>query len=693
MAPTIQETAPVNPLLDDDELVEEEFDGDEDEESFIEEIIVDSGDEIEEEELIDDEEEIIEEIEEQRDEEIVDESSSSEGSGTGTYMDDSTAPPMSLSSDAPLYDGTPMTSSFRKDREAILQLNNAAVSEGARKAMEEELQREKAIKRQAARDALALERLQQEEEFIRRQADYNEFESEEDVEEKEQRKQQETAHKRLEEEIRKVDQVLLKKRQEITLETQTKEREKRRKALAELRRQAAREELARNNLELKAAKASRIDTGISPKGTAIMSHSRKSSTIEDQLAGLKVMKISNEMTSHGQKSNMEKDKPSIEATTPWAMKLEKTQMDTSMTPVLGLQTKATQKQHEEDKPVEDTSKSMEKQSKSLSEVTQNHQSQSPIKLRISPKVSPVEKEKSPNNNGTLTSPVKSPSYMKREVDPEPIPSMFRASFSKLSEEVLPSTNEGTSNGDGGTRKNDPRIYSPAPKERNAESSGSVPSMFRASFSKLSNEDVPSKEMVSPSRKSAPEVRSPAYLKKTVDTESIPSMFRSSFSQLPSQDLPAKSPLRKSAPQLQSPVYMKKNASQESVPSMFRSSLSKSSGGVALPDGDPKKSTHVARPSFKPSAIKRVVRSSFVPKDEPSSFQGSDEKGTSTRATIDKFYPLTDLQQKKVQGIDDSRREQYLSPDDFVASFKMSKEEFTKLPKWKRDQAKRNLNLF
>ena len=672
MVPIIQETASVNPLQDDDELVEEEFDGDEDEESFIEEIIVDSGDEIEEEEIIiEEEEEIIEEIEEQGDEEIVDESSSSEGSGTGTYMDDSTAPPMSLSSDAPLYDGIPMTSNHTKDREAILQLNNAAVSEGARKAMEEEIQREKARKRKAARDALALERLQQEEEFIRRQQ-YDEFESKEEVEEKEQRKQQETAHRRLEEEIRKVDQALLKKRKEITLETQTKEREKRRKALAELRRQAAREELARNNLELKAAKASRINTGISSKGTAIMSPSRKSSTIEDQLAGLKVMKISNEMISHDQKSNLEKDNPSIEATTPWAMKVQKTQMDTSMTPVLGLQTKATQRQDEEDKPVQDTSKSMEKESKSSSEVTQNHQSQSPIKLRISPKVSPVE---SPDNNGKLTSPVKSPSYMKRDEDLEPIPSMFRASFSKLSDEILPSTNEGTSNGDGGTQKNDPRIHSPAPKEKNAESSDSVPSMFRASFSKLSNEDLPSKEMVSPSRKSAPEVRSPAYLKKTVDAESIPSMFRSSF--------PTKSPLRKIAPQVQSPVYMKKNVNQESVPSMFRSSLSKSSGGEASSDGEPKKSTHVARSSFKPSAIKSVVGSSFVPKDEPSSFQGS----------LDKFYPLTDLQQKKVQGIDDSRREQYLSPDDFVASFKMSKEEFAKLPKWRRDQAKRNLNLF
>ena len=294
---------------------------------------------------------------------------------------------------------------------------------------------------------------------------------------------------------------------------------------------------------------------------------------------------------------MGKNNPSIDATTPWAMKLEKTQMDTSMAPVLGLQTKANQ-QDEEDKAIEDTSKLLEKETKSLSEVTQN-QSQSPIKARTSSKVYLMEKEKSLDNKEKLSSPVKSSSHMKRDVDPDSITSMFRSSFSKLSDDILP-TNEGTSNGDGGTQKSDPRIRSPVPKKKSVESSESIPSMFRASFSKLSNDDLPSKEMVSPSRKSAPEIRSPAYLKKNVDTESIPSMFRPSISKFPSEELPAKSPLRKSAPQVQSPTYMKKHVNPESVPAMFRSSLSKSSSsGAVSPDGEPKKSPYVARSSFKP----------------------------------------------------------------------------------------------
>lgn len=58
-----------------------------------------------------------------------------------------------------------------------------------------------------------------------------------------------------------------------------------------------------------------------------------------------------------------------------------------------------------------------------------------------------------------------------------------------------------------------------------------------------------------------------------------------------------------------------------------------------------------------------------------------------------YYPLADLQAKKVPGIDNSRREQYLSPGDFMTNFKMTKEEFQKLPKWKRDKQKQSLRLF
>lgn len=58
-----------------------------------------------------------------------------------------------------------------------------------------------------------------------------------------------------------------------------------------------------------------------------------------------------------------------------------------------------------------------------------------------------------------------------------------------------------------------------------------------------------------------------------------------------------------------------------------------------------------------------------------------------------FFSLVDLRQRRVQGIDKHNREKYLSPDDFLKAFKMTKEEFYVLPKWKRDKLKRDLYLF
>lgn len=59
----------------------------------------------------------------------------------------------------------------------------------------------------------------------------------------------------------------------------------------------------------------------------------------------------------------------------------------------------------------------------------------------------------------------------------------------------------------------------------------------------------------------------------------------------------------------------------------------------------------------------------------------------------KYYTLTDIRQRKVEGIDKNNREQYLSPEDFEQTFKMTKEAFSKLPKWKRDNMKRDQHLF
>jgi hypothetical protein len=58
-----------------------------------------------------------------------------------------------------------------------------------------------------------------------------------------------------------------------------------------------------------------------------------------------------------------------------------------------------------------------------------------------------------------------------------------------------------------------------------------------------------------------------------------------------------------------------------------------------------------------------------------------------------YFSLEDLQEGKADGINMACREMYLSPTDFQKLFKMTKDEFSNLPKWKRDKAKRALKLF
>ena len=58
-----------------------------------------------------------------------------------------------------------------------------------------------------------------------------------------------------------------------------------------------------------------------------------------------------------------------------------------------------------------------------------------------------------------------------------------------------------------------------------------------------------------------------------------------------------------------------------------------------------------------------------------------------------YYSVDDLKQQKISGLDYTKREAYLSPADFEGLFQMTKEEFAKLPKWKRDKAKTSAGMF
>jgi len=63
----------------------------------------------------------------------------------------------------------------------------------------------------------------------------------------------------------------------------------------------------------------------------------------------------------------------------------------------------------------------------------------------------------------------------------------------------------------------------------------------------------------------------------------------------------------------------------------------------------------------------------------------------------RYYSLHEIQQRDIPDynrvIDRNNREQYLSPQEFEREFGTTKEEFAKLPKWKRVNMKRTLHLY
>lgn len=58
------------------------------------------------------------------------------------------------------------------------------------------------------------------------------------------------------------------------------------------------------------------------------------------------------------------------------------------------------------------------------------------------------------------------------------------------------------------------------------------------------------------------------------------------------------------------------------------------------------------------------------------------------------HPLAALQKKEVpEGVDPSRKEDYVNDDDFKKLFNMDRDAFAKLPQWKKDNLKKTNNLF
>ena len=61
-------------------------------------------------------------------------------------------------------------------------------------------------------------------------------------------------------------------------------------------------------------------------------------------------------------------------------------------------------------------------------------------------------------------------------------------------------------------------------------------------------------------------------------------------------------------------------------------------------------------------------------------------------SADGFYSLNDLKKGVPQGVDPREKQNFLSDKDFKAAFKMTKEEFFALPKWKQTTLKKDVEL-
>jgi hypothetical protein len=89
------------------------------------------------------------------------------------------------------------------------------------------------------------------------------------------------------------------------------------------------------------------------------------------------------------------------------------------------------------------------------------------------------------------------------------------------------------------------------------------------------------------------------------------------------------------------------------------------------------------PAAVPATVSRKTASK--PAAVPNAEGATDEVTT--------FYSATELLKGAIPGLDYKNREKYLAPDEFESVFKMSKEEFAAMPKWKQTKEKRKVKMF
>jgi hypothetical protein len=177
-----------------------------------------------------------------------------------SYFDDSSSAP-SFCPENPLFENEmdsgmnlhESLSSIDLIREHNLERQRAAVYEGERKAMEEAVARDAYVKRQAAREALQRRRLEQE--ALASHGDENGYNEAERIPPDQ---PADSAVRILLERIHRTEQILLQENGSVPPRIRVlgaAEQEQRKRALAELRRQTARNQLMDNNSRLKECKA------------------------------------------------------------------------------------------------------------------------------------------------------------------------------------------------------------------------------------------------------------------------------------------------------------------------------------------------------------------------------------------------------------------------------------------------------
>jgi len=523
---------------------------------------------------------------------------------------------------------------MKKEDKIQMEMHESAISQGARKAMLEEIERERRL--------LELETVKLRREVV----------SDESAEELQYwiRERCQLARDRLLHEIKKIDEVLSSSRDtKNQSRPQPVDVEKKKKALAELRRQAAREELARNNSRLKAAfRPGGCRSQNSPLGSQ-NNRSPFTSIITSASAGsmsgslAKPSSVQNKLSSpdlndddEASLQTNEEDKPSIaEHRNPAIPEL--------------YMTSPSEQQSEQERLQEETG-TKEKRTEEPAAQPSCHAQSTTFEI--------LAHETADNIGDSILCFPQASALSLEESKPERM---------KGSEKRTQGTTDGQDPPDtSSTIQNGKEITDNLEHMASNESDNSAVQFFRKDSTKSLI-----KTFDSPKPPPAPlNMTKPHSPKSVAGQVPIPSVYQNSPNHLqkgiplPSRELPTQDMALAKQNGRRSPIKLKiAKQGPADVPSLFRA------GKVVT-------TTKSSKEEPKP-----MVPSSSVDIDSIKDNSNCE------------FHSLSDLQRGNIEGIDITCREQYLSPLDFQEHFQMTKSEFSKLPKWKRDKMKRTLKLF